>query len=127
MTDADAHGEITAARHCAMSSASSAVADDLLGPGLHAVAAQLARVDVDGDRMAADLARLVLGLVAFLHRVLELQAIRHLDDGTLPEDELDRIGLALAKGDAAITEVAGRFGLQRAELSLDLGPLGHTV
>ncbi|MCU0906388.1 MAG: gas vesicle protein K [Rhodobacteraceae bacterium] len=102
-------------------------ADDALAVGLGAMAAELARVDLDGDRMAADLARLVLGLVAFLHRVLELQAIRHLDDGTLPEEELDRIGTALSRGDAAITEVAARFGLRREDLSLDLGPLGRTV
>lgn len=100
---------------------------DTLSRGLDAMAAELARVDVGGDRMAADLARLVLGLVAFLHRVLELQAIRHLDEGTLPEAELERIGTALARGDLAITEVAARFGLRREELSIDLGPLGRTV
>lgn len=103
------------------------VTGDPLMRGLDAMAAELARVDIDGDRMASDLARLVLGLVAFLHRVLELQAIRHMDEGTLPQAELDRIGIALSRGDAAITEVAARFGLRREDLTLDLGPLGRTV
>jgi hypothetical protein len=100
---------------------------DPLARGLDAMTAELARVDIDGDRMAADLARLVLGLVAFLHRVLELQAIRHMDEDTLPQEDLDRIGTALSRGDAAITEVAARFGLRREDLTLDLGPLGRTI
>lgn len=102
-------------------------APEALQPGLDALAQTLARVDLDGDRVAADLARLVLGLVAVLHRVLELQAIRHLDAGTLPVEELDRIGVALHRADGAITEVAARFGLTRADLVLDLGPLGRSV
>jgi hypothetical protein len=95
--------------------------------GVDALAQTLARVDLDGERVAADLARLVLGLVAVLHRVLELQTIRHLDAGTLPIEQIDRIGVALQRADGAITEVAGRFGLTRADLVLDLGPLGRSV
>jgi hypothetical protein len=102
-------------------------AADALGQGLASLSRQMARIDLDGDRMATDLARIVLGLVAFLHRVLELQAIRHLDDGTLSPEELDRIGVALARADTAIGDVAGRFGLRREDLSLDLGPLGRTI
>jgi hypothetical protein len=100
---------------------------EALQRGLSNLAAEMARVDLDGDRMAADLARLVLGLVAFLHRVLELQAIRHLENGTLPLEDLDRIGVALSRADVAIGEMAVRFGLTRADLSLDLGPLGRTI
>lgn len=85
------------------------------------------RVNIDPDTVEQDLARLVLGLMAFLRQLMELQAIRRMEAGTLgPEDE-ERLGLTLMRAESALQDLAAKFGLTPADLSLDLGPLGKTI
>ena len=85
------------------------------------------RVAIDPETEEQDLARLVLGLMEFLRQLMELQAIRRMEAGSLTETEEERLGQALMRSEAAIREIAGRFGLAAEDLSLDLGPLGRTV
>lgn len=85
------------------------------------------RLRVDPDRIEADLARLVLGLMAMLRELMELQAIRRMENGTLSPAEEERLGTALMRAEAAIFDMAARFGLRPEDLSLDLGPLGRTI
>lgn len=82
------------------------------------------RVDVDPDRVEEGLVRLVLSLVEFLRELLERQAVRRMEGGTLTEEEVERMGLALMRLDAKMDELAAHFGLAREELNLRLGPLG---
>ena len=86
-----------------------------------------ARLDLDPDRIETDLARLVLGLAELLRQLMELQAIRRLEAGSLTEDEEERVGTGLMRAEQAIHRVAREFGLRPEDLSLDLGPLGRTV
>jgi hypothetical protein len=72
-----------------------------------------------------DLARLVLGLVEFLRRLMEAQAVRRLKARTLTPKEEERVGEILMRAATALRDRAGRFGLGEADLSLDLGPLGR--
>src|SRR5687768_18216472 len=53
------------------------------------------RVDVDPDGAGAGLAKLVLTLVEFLRQLLERQAIRRMEGGTLTDEEVERMGVAL--------------------------------
>ena len=85
------------------------------------------RVAIDPETVEQDLARLVLGLMEFLRQLMELQAIRRSDAGTLSPDQEERLGLALMRAERAIIDVAAKFDLAPADLSLDLGPLGRTV
>ena len=87
----------------------------------------LTRIAIDPDRVEQDLARLVLGLMEFLRKVMELQALRRMEAGRLTEEEEERLGLTLMRAEAAIREMAAKFGLDPGDLSLDLGPLGRTV
>jgi hypothetical protein len=70
-------------------------------------------------------AQLVLSLVEFLRKLLERQAIRRMDGGTLSAEEVESIGLALMRLEAAVREIAEKFGLDPEDLNLDLGPLGR--
>jgi hypothetical protein len=85
------------------------------------------RIRIDPESVEQDLARIVLGLMEFLRQLMELQAIRRLEAGTLTPEQEETLGTTLMRSEAAIREVAARFGLSPEDLSLDLGPLGRTV
>ena len=76
------------------------------------------------DDVRRSVARLVLTLVEFIRRVLERQAIRRHEEGTLTPDEGERVGMALMRLEETIVEMAETFGLDPKDLNLDLGPLG---
>lgn len=83
------------------------------------------RIDADPERVEQGLARLVLTVVELLRKVLEHQAVRRMDGGTLRDEEIERLGLALLKLDERMGELKTTFGLTDADLEIDLGPLGR--
>lgn len=85
------------------------------------------RVDVDPEGVENGLAKLVLALVEFLRQLLERQAVRRMEGGTLSDDEVERMGLALMRLEQKVHEMARGFGIDPAELNLGLGPLGKLV
>jgi hypothetical protein len=103
-----------------------AVEEALLRAELQAIARALPeRIDVDPSKVEQGLARLVLTLIEMLRKVLEHQAVRRMDGGTLTEDEVERLGLALAQLDGRMQELKAIFGLTDEDLEIDLGPLGR--
>jgi hypothetical protein len=84
-------------------------------------------VNVDPDEVERGLAKLVLTVVEFIRELLERQAVRRMQHGSLTEEETERVGLALERLDRKMTEMASRFGLRREELTMKLGPLGDLV
>lgn len=76
------------------------------------------------DDVRRSVAKLVLTLVEFIRRVLERQAIRRHENGTLTPSETEAVGMALMRLEETITEMAGTFGLDPKDLNLELGPLG---
>jgi hypothetical protein len=85
------------------------------------------RVTIDPEKVERDLARLVLGVVELLRQLLERQAIRRVENGTLSEDEIERLGETLLKLETRMGELKAVFGLGDQDLSLDLGPLRDPV
>jgi len=85
------------------------------------------RVDVDPEGVEHGLAKLVLVLVEFLRQLLERQAVRRMEGGTLSDDEVERMGLALMRLEQKVHEIARDFGLDPSELNIGLGPLGRLV
>ena len=85
------------------------------------------RVDVDPDAVENGLAKLVLTLVEFLRQLLERQAVRRMEGGTLSDEEVERMGLALMRLEQKVHEMARTFGIDPSELNLELGPLGRLV
>jgi hypothetical protein len=82
---------------------------------------------IDPEKAGQDLARIVLALVEFVRRLLELQAIRRMEAGRLTEAEEEQVGASLMHSAEAIRLVAAQFGLQERDLNLDLGPLGRLI
>jgi len=78
-------------------------------------------VCVDPDKTGDDLARLVLVLVETIRQLVEKQAIRRVDSGTLTEEEIERLGLALLRLEERMTELKVHFGLTDDDLALRLG------
>ena len=90
-------------------------------------AAVAPRWNADPEEVQKSVARLVLALVEFLRKLMEKQAIRRMEAGTLTDDEVENVGLALMKLEETLHDIAGRFGLAPDDLNLDLGPLGRLI
>jgi hypothetical protein len=100
--------------------------DDTLDIDLRAIASALpARIDATPEGVEQGLAKLVLTIIEVLRKVLEHQAVRRMDGGSLSEEEVERLGLALLSLDGRLTELKTVFGLSDEELEIDLGPLGR--
>jgi hypothetical protein len=83
------------------------------------------RIDTDPDQVEQGLARLVLTLIEVLRKVLEHQAVRRMDGGSLSDEEVERLGLALLRLSERMDELKRLFGLDDEDLEIDLGPLGR--
>jgi hypothetical protein len=95
------------------------------GPPTDPATAQ--RINCTPENIEQGLARLVLSLVELLRQVLERQAIRRMEGGSLEEEQVEKMGEALMVLEAKIHELAANFGLTPADLNIDLGPLGHLL
>ena len=85
------------------------------------------RIDVNAEGIEQGLAQLVLTLVEFLRQLLERQAVRRMEGGTLSDEEVERVGLALMKLEEKVHQLAEQFGLRPADLNINLGPLGDLL
>lgn len=83
------------------------------------------RIDATPEGVEQGLAKLVLTIIEVLRKVLEHQAVRRMDGGTLSDEEVERLGLALMSLDGRLRELKTVFGLSDEELEIDLGPLGR--
>ena len=85
------------------------------------------RWNADPDDVQRSVAQLVLTLVEFIRKLLERQAIRRMDSGSLTEQEVEDVGRALMQLEGAVRDIAAQFGLQPEDLNLDLGPAGKLL
>jgi hypothetical protein len=85
------------------------------------------RIDCSSENIEQGLAKLVLGLIELLRRLLERQAIRRMEGGSLNDQQVEEMGQALMKLERKVHEMAGQFGLKPEELNLELGPLGNLL
>jgi hypothetical protein len=89
--------------------------------------AQAQRIDCTPENIEQGLAKLVLGLIELLRRLLERQAIRRMEGGSLHDEQIEAMGQALMRLEAKVAELAAAFGLKPEDLNLDLGPLGNLL
>ena len=85
------------------------------------------RWNADPEDVRRSVAKLVLTLVEFIRQLLERQAIRRMDAGTLTPDETEAVGLALMQLEATVRDLGAQFGLSTEDLNLDLGPVGRLM
>lgn len=79
----------------------------------------------DEEALADGVARLVLTVVAVVHDLVERQAVRRVEAGTLDDDQVERLGVALAALADRMAQVRAALGVSDEDLNLDLGPLGR--
>ena len=85
------------------------------------------RWNADPDEVQRSVAQLVLTLVEFVRKLLERQAIRRMEAGTLTDQQTEDVGRALMKLEETVSDIATKFGIPPEDLNLDLGPLGKLM
>ena len=85
------------------------------------------RVNADPEKVERGLAQLVLTLVELLRQLMERQALRRMEGGTLTDEQLDQLGETFMKLNQRMNELKAEFGLEDRDLNLDLGPLGNLL
>jgi hypothetical protein len=90
-------------------------------------ASTLGRINADESTVEQGLAKLVLTLIELIRRLLEKQAIRRIEAGSLTEEEIERMGETFLKLERKMAELKTTFGLQDEDLDLNLGPLGDLI
>jgi DNA anti-recombination protein RmuC len=85
------------------------------------------RIDANPKNVEKGLAKLVLTLVELIRKLLEKQAMRRIEGGSLSEEEIEQMGETLLKLENKMQELKEIFGLKDEELNLNLGPLGDLM
>ena len=85
------------------------------------------RLNLAQDDVKNGLGQLVLTLVKLLHELLEKQAIRRIEAGSLTEPEIERLGITLMRQAQEIDKLRRAFNLEDEDLNIDLGPLGRLL
>ncbi|OIP26542.1 gas vesicle protein K [bacterium CG2_30_54_10] len=89
------------------------------------VSTQPPRIDVDPGKTEQGLVKLVLVVVELLRQVLEKQAIRRMDNGSLTPEEIERVGTTLMLLEKKVKELQKTFKID--DLNMNLGPLGNLL
>ncbi len=85
------------------------------------------RINLDPEGIKNGLGQLVLTVVKLLHELLERQAIRRMELGSLSDEQIERLGVTLMRQAQEIERLRKDFGLEEEDLNLDLGPLGKLL
>ena len=79
------------------------------------------RVSADPEAIGKGLARLVLTVVDLLREVMERQAARRVEAGTLAPEQVERLGETFVALERRIDELKEAFGLEDDDLGFNLG------
>ncbi|MEW6172539.1 MAG: gas vesicle protein K [Bacillota bacterium] len=82
------------------------------------------KLALEPEKVEQGLARLVLALIDLIRQLMEKQALRRVEAGSLTPDEEEQLGLTLLRLNEKIDELCEVFGLSREDLNIDLGPIG---
>ena len=85
------------------------------------------KINANPKNVEKGLAKLVLTLIELIRKLLEKQAMRRVDAGSLSEEEIERVGETLMKLENKMKELKKAFDLKDEELNLNLGPLGDLM
>ena len=94
-------------------------------PACAAASKAPSKFKIDPENVRNGLAKLVLTLVELLRELLERQALRRIDGGSVTEQEIERMGQTFVRLAEEIEKLKDYFGFTDEDLNLDLGPLGR--
>lgn len=90
-------------------------------------AADAERINIDPKNVEKGLSKLVLTIVELLRKLLEKQALRRIEGGSLSDEEIERVGLTLMRLENKMQELKKVFSLEDEDLNIHLGPLGDLM
>jgi hypothetical protein len=118
-------------------SATDDVLDKLLGApdSLRSLARELERlsggaqrrIDTTPENVEKGLAQLVLTLIELWRQLMERQALRCMEAGSLNDDDIERLGQTFMMLGRRMDELKSHFELEDDDLNLELGPLGRLL
>ena len=80
------------------------------------------RFNADPATVDQGLAKLVLSLIELFRRLLEKQALRRIDAGSLSDDEIERMGETIVRLERKMDELNATYGLEDGDRNPSLGP-----
>jgi hypothetical protein len=81
------------------------------------------KVNLDGEKVRDGLAQLILTVVELLRELMEKQAIRRIEKGTLNDKQIEDLGNTFQALRKEIEKLKKYFNLEDEDLDMDLGPL----
>ena len=85
------------------------------------------RIEIDPADVRKGLGQLVVTLLKLLHELMERQAARRVDGGSLTVEQIERLGMTLMLQSREIQRLQAEFELADEDCNLDLGPLGRLL
>jgi hypothetical protein len=85
------------------------------------------RLSLDPEGVQEGLAKLVLTLIELLRRLMEKQAMRRIENGTVDDNEIEKLGEAFMNLEIKMIELREAFNLTEEDLNINLGPLGDLM
>ena len=85
------------------------------------------KIALDPEKAEEALSQLVMTVVELLRQLVERQAMRRVENGSLTEEEIERVGEALLNLEEKMEELKEIFQLDDDDLNIDLGPLGNLM
>jgi hypothetical protein len=82
------------------------------------------KIHLQPENVRNGLAQLVMTVVELLRELLERQALRRIDAGSLSSVEVERLGTTFLRLSEEIERLKEHFGFTDEDLNLNLGPLG---
>jgi len=107
--------------------AESRVMGEFAGALSPAASAKPSRIELKPDDVKHGLGKLVLTVIELLRELLERQAIRRIEGGSLTDAEVERLGTTFMRLAEEMERLKRDFGLHDEDLNLDLGPLGRLL
>jgi actin-like ATPase involved in cell morphogenesis len=83
------------------------------------------KINIDPEKVEQGLTKLVLAIVELIRQLLEKQAIRRIESGSLTDGEVERLGIALMRLENKVNELKEFFKID--DLNINLGPLGNLI
>lgn len=85
------------------------------------------KINIDPKNVEKGFAKLVLTIVELIRKLLEKQAIKRVEGGSLSDEEIEQVGETLMKLESKMQELKEIFGFKDEELNINLGPLGDLI
>ena len=83
------------------------------------------RINLDPDQVERGLVQLVLSVIELVRQLMEKQALRRIEGGSLSSPQIEKLGTTLMRLEQQMSQLKEHFQIDN--LNIDLGPLGDLL